>query len=219
MLMNDKEINLYKKCKIIILGDCNVGKSNFFLRISKKIFNEEYKQSIEIQTVKILQSFKDHQGFMKKIIVDLYDTFGQERYRNLINNYYKNVDGIIFMYDVTDQKSFENIKNWFDDAVQFNSNKNCSFFIIGNKIDLKDKIIVKKEDVNKIIDEYKIKYKIDNLIFDEISCKENINVDETFQTLCKFIYNNKQINNDEDNNQIQITDLNHYKKKKKKCKS
>ena len=70
-----------------------------------------------------------------------------------------------------------------------------------------------------MIDEYKNQYKIDNLIFNEISCKENINVDETFQTLCKFIYNKKQINDNDDNNQIQITDLSHYKKKKKKCKS
>ena len=218
--MNNNEINSYKQCKIIIIGNCNVGKSNFFLRISKKIFNENYKQSIEIQQVKILQSFKDHQGFIKKMMVNLYDTFGQERYRNLINNYYKNVDGIIFMYDVTNQESFENIKNWFDDVVQFNKNKNCCYFIIGNKIDLKDKIIVKKEDVLKLIDEYKNQYKIDNLIFNEISCKENIDVEEIFQTLCKLIYKNKkQINNNDENNIIHITDLNHYKKKKKKCRS
>jgi len=218
--MNDKEINNYKNCKIIIIGDSNVGKSNFFLRITKKTFNENYKQSIEIEQEKILQSFKDHQGFTKKILIDLFDTFGQERYRNLINNYYKNVDGIIFIYDVTNKNSFDNIKNWFENVIKNNTNEKCKFAVIGNKVDLKDEIIIKNEDAIKIIDEYKEQYKINDLIFNEISCKENLNVEETFQNLCKIIYNDKKQNdnNKNENEKIQINNLEHYKKKKKKMK-
>ena len=65
----------------------------------------------------------------------VWDTAGQERFRTLTHSFYKNADGIIISYDVTDKKTFESIKTWVD-SIDTHGKKQAARILVGNKIDL-----------------------------------------------------------------------------------
>ena len=112
-------------------------------------------------------------GNLYKIII--WDTAGQERFKSLPIKYYKNVDGVLLLYDVSDEASFDDVNSWIKD-VKENANRNTetdlSLFLIANKIDT-DERVVTKEDGEALAQKFKLK-------FFESSAKEKINVDEAF---------------------------------------
>lgn len=55
--------------------------------------------------------------------VTQWDTAGQERFRTITNSYYRNANGIIIVYDITDRQSFENVANWYDEMNKYTNYK------------------------------------------------------------------------------------------------
>ena len=155
--------------KILILGDTTVGKTSFMTRYI------EDKFTITIQTVGIDSRSKTLERNNKKVYLQIFDTAGQERYRSIVKNLYKGADGIILMYDVTKKNTFNSIKNWIK---SINDNKDLNeigLIIVGNKIDLPDKII-SDEDKEELENSLNIK-------IIEASARENINVNESIEKL------------------------------------
>ena len=74
----------------------------------------------------------------RNVIINLVDTAGQEKYRALTKTYYKGSDAAIILYDITEKKSFEHVKEWMDSAKNEVNNNNYIIFIMGTKIDLVD---------------------------------------------------------------------------------
>ena len=90
--------------KMIIIGDSGVGKTNFLMRFSEGNFKGTYVATIGVDfKTKILQ-VQD-----KRIKLQIWDTAGQERFRNITQTYYKGAAGIILMYSIADEQSFQNI--------------------------------------------------------------------------------------------------------------
>jgi Ras-related protein Rab-8A len=87
--------------------------------------------------------------------------------------------GILLVYDVTDDKSFANIKNWIRNIEQYAQENVCKI-LIGNKCDLVDKKVVDSSRAKALADEYGIKLL-------ETSAKNSINVDEAFISLARDI--------------------------------
>ena len=71
--------------KIIVLGDCAVGKSNILSKYSKNIFNKSSKSTIGVELVTKFFKYEN-----KIIKVNIWDTAGQEKFTSLIPTYYKN---------------------------------------------------------------------------------------------------------------------------------
>ena len=69
--------------------------------------------------------------------VKIWDTAGQERFKTLTYSFYKKADGVIMAFDTTDQRSFDNIKNWVD-SINAHAEKGVPKILVGNKIDLED---------------------------------------------------------------------------------
>ena len=67
--------------------------------------------------------------------VYIWDTAGQERFHSLIPSLYKNVQGVFIVFDLTNEKSFFNVKQWLE-SLQENSNSDVQVVLIGNKKDL-----------------------------------------------------------------------------------
>lgn len=68
----------------------------------------------------------------------LRDTAGQERFRTITTAYYRGAMGIMLVYDITDEKSFENIKNWIRN-IEENASADVEKMLLGNKCELKEK--------------------------------------------------------------------------------
>ena len=116
--------------KILLLGDSSVGKTCFLMRYTDNTF-----QDIHMSTIGLDYKLKNVQledGKMVKIQV--WDTAGQDRFRSITKNYYKGAHGIILIYDVTENKSFENVKNWMNQIKEEVSNR-VTIVLVGNKID------------------------------------------------------------------------------------
>ena len=164
--MNEKkEIFLLK---ILVLGDSSVGKTSILLRFCEGKYDPE-----SLTTVGVDYKKKYIRRNNKNIRLNIIDTAGQERFKAIAKNLFKKADGIIIMYDISNIKTFHNIKNWLDnikDNVDFSK---IGLVIAGNKIDLNDKREV-DENMRKNLEE---KHKIKII---ETSAKDNINVNELF---------------------------------------
>ena len=104
--------------KIIVLGDCAVGKSNILSKYSKNIFNKSSKSTIGVEL------FTKFYKYENKIIkVNIWDTAGQERFTSMITTYYKGAKGALLVYDITRRNTFNNIDNWLKELIAINSDK------------------------------------------------------------------------------------------------
>ena len=156
--------------KIILLGDTTVGKTSLIVRYCDSKFNENCLSTIGVDTKTKYVKYND-----KKIELEIWDTAGQEKYKSLAKNCYKGADGIILIYDITQKKTFHNIKNWYNDIKDSINISKVAIIIVGNKSDLPN-VEVNKEISEKFCEQY-------NLQLIQTSCKDNINIEETFNSL------------------------------------
>ena len=186
--------------KIIVLGDCAVGKSNILSKYSKNIFNKLSKSTIGVELITKFFKFED-----KIIKVNIWDTAGQERFTSMITTYYKGAKGALLVYDITRKNTFDNIDNWLRELITINSNK-ISVSLIGNKSDLSLLRQVPKEKAEEKAKKYGIK-------FYETSALDSSNIKHAFEDLIKDIYiktkNNFFMNNSKNNNGFGL-DLNKH---------
>nr|CAH7724736.1 unnamed protein product [Callosobruchus chinensis] len=80
----------------------------------------------------------------KKIKLQIWDTAGQERFHTITTSYYRGAMGIMLVYDITNEKSFENIVKWLRN-IDEHANEDVEKMILGNKCDMTDKRTVSKE--------------------------------------------------------------------------
>ena len=192
--------------KIILLGDSSVGKTSLILRFCDDKFMEIGTSTIGVDT-----KTKDVRHNGKKIQLEIWDTAGEERFRTLAKNSYQGSDGILLVYDLTQKKTFSNIKHWYDNIKNNIDIDKVAIILVGNKSDLPDPQ-VKKESSEKFCEQY-------NLQLIETSCKENINIEETFNLLIEKMIKKYNDDKKEFKNRTSKLDKNTsiVKKDKKKC--
>ena len=184
--------------KILLLGDSSVGKTCFLKRYTDNTFQDAYLSTIGFDFKFKFVTLESG----KTVKVQLWDTAGQERFRTIAKSYYKGTHGIILIYDVTNRKTFENIRKWLNQIKDEASNK-ISIILVANKIDCEDEI----RQVTK--EEGEVLAKSAGLPIFEASAKDSINVNESFQFLIERIDENitnineqitTKLNNNKQNN-------------------
>ncbi|KAJ2642601.1 GTP-binding protein, partial [Coemansia sp. RSA 1694] len=160
--------------KLLLIGDSGVGKSCVLLRFSDDSFTPSF-----ITTIGIDFKIRTIELDGKRIKLQIWDTAGQERFRTITTAYYRGAMGILLVYDVTDERSFNNIENWYKNVEHYAS-EGVNKILIGNKCDIEGSRAVSKESGQKLADELGIK-------FLETSAKSNTNVDDAFITLARDI--------------------------------
>ena len=150
---------------------------NLLLRYMDDLFPDKH-----MATVGIEYRIKVYEYGEFKIKLQLWDTAGQERFHSITKNYFRNADGILFVFDITEQRTFEGIKKWINESEQ--SGNNFEKLLLANKCDLKHKIVVSKEDIDNFCDEK-------NIECVEVSAKENINLKEAFHKIIELILSDK----------------------------
>ena len=177
---------------IVLLGDCNVGKT----RIIKKYINPEDNE-IEDSSIgiNIIEKEIDNNHILKIV-----DTSGQERNKGITHSVYKKADAFIVVFDMNNQESYNDIKFWID-LIENNRIKDTIIYVVGNKTNGGDSKEL-KEIKNFLIEhrEYE-KSLIDNIHYEEVNLENNFNIDKIFQGIIEHIDDSNLVKQKEVNNQ------------------
>ena len=202
-------MNYDKTCQILLIGDSSVGKTSLIQRYANGIFKEEY-----LATVGLDYYTKQEMINNLNVLVKLQDTAGQERFKALTPNYFRNAEGVVLAYDVTNSESFENLKFWINSIKSNLGEKNIfiPIIIIGNKIDMEDMRDITKEDASKFAKENNYKYF-------ETSAKTGEGVDEAIRDLVNQVLANSDKNEAAkgERKSVKIEDNKENNQKKKGC--
>lgn len=160
--------------KIIIVGEPGVGKSCLLRRFADQSFTENYINTIgvdfKVRTI-------DIQG--KTVKLNIWDSAGQERFRTIVNTYYRGAHGICVVYDITDVDSFERLDSWLKDVSEL-AEPDAKKLIVGTKLDLETKRKVKVEHVKAYAD-------LRNMQNIETSSKSGRNVEAAFFKMAEML--------------------------------
>lgn len=199
------------RIKLIIVGNRNVGKSCLFNRLQGK-----YETPTTTVGVDFLSYIKYSNEIKTKITI--WDTAGQERYLSIIRAYFREVAGIILMFDLTEYTTLHDCKKWLD-IIKSEIKCNCNhpILLLGNKNDMKT--IIKEKDINTFIN----KHNNYNIIYKEISTKNDNNLEELIDLLVNKVFDTvntyecKGIVNTLDNTSNNVTLTEKDKKNRKSC--
>ncbi|XP_062328963.1 ras-related protein Rab-1A [Osmerus eperlanus] len=160
--------------KLLLIGDSGVGKSCLLLRFADDTYTESY-----ISTIGVDFKIRTIEMEGKTVKMQIWDTAGQERFRTITSSYYRGAHGIIIVYDVTDQESFNNVKQWLEEIDRY-ACENVSKLLVGNKCDLASKKVVDCATAQDFAASIKVP-------FLETSAKNANNVERSFLTMAAEI--------------------------------
>ncbi|SAM09710.1 hypothetical protein [Absidia glauca] len=160
--------------KLLLIGDSGVGKSCLLLRFADDSYTESY-----ISTIGVDFKIRTIELDGKTVKLQIWDTAGQERFRTITSSYYRGAHGIIIVYDVTDQDSFNNVEQWIREVDRYAA-EDIEKVLIGNKNDLVDKKVVDINQAQELADSY-------GMALLETSAKESTNVEQAFLTMARQI--------------------------------
>ncbi|KAI3388116.1 hypothetical protein SNEBB_001176 [Seison nebaliae] len=167
--------------KVVLLGDGNVGKTSIMNRFIFDKFDDKRHATIQAT----FNSKRLNIGTLS-ITLDIWDTAGQERFDTLGPLYYRNSQGALLVYDITDMYSFERVKVWAKELRQ-QLEDDCCIAIIANKIDMEEKRVVPMETA--------ISYAADvSATHYSTSAKFNRGIVEMFVDFSKRMYSMKNSN-------------------------
>ena len=157
-----------------MIGDSGVGKTCLLLRYANDSFSPTF-----ITTIGIDFKIKNVEVDGKRIKLQIWDTAGQERFRTITTSYFRGAQGILLVYDVTDRRSFESIRNWIS-QIQQHADVHVNKILVGNKCDMLDEKVVSTEEAQKLATEF-------NVDFYECSAKNDINVEPCFLQVARAV--------------------------------
>ncbi|KAJ8407004.1 hypothetical protein AAFF_G00292800 [Aldrovandia affinis] len=165
------------KLQVIIIGSRGVGKTSLMERFTDDTFCEACKSTVgvdfKIKTVEL-------RG--KKIRLQIWDTAGQERFNSITSAYYRGAKGIVLVYDITKQETFEDLPKWMKMIDKYASEE-AELLLVGNKLDCETDRVITRQQGERFAS------RISGMRFCEASAKDNFNVDEIFLKLVNDILN------------------------------
>ena len=151
-----------------------MGKTSLVYRFIENKFRENYKSTLGVNLLKkdfTLKEFGD-------ISAQIWDLGGQESFKSLRKLYLEGANGALVVFDTTKSKSFEKLQDWIQDFKQARGDE--PLLLIGNKIDLKDKLKISDTQARELADTH-------NMQYISTSAKTGSNVEDAFIELTKTI--------------------------------
>ena len=196
---SDKEYELL--IKILIIGDSTVGKTNFIKKYVENKFNESYFASTGIDLITTSIKIEG-----KSFKIQIWDTAGQEKYRAMTKNLFLKTQGIVIIFDISNETSFINLKSWMND-IKEECSADIPMILVGNKLDLEDKRVIDKERAMEFAKNEKLEYI-------ETSSKTGENINKALSLIIEKIYQRADSNS---NFSFTLDDGTVKKKSKKMC--
>ena len=190
--------------KLIVIGDSGVGKSCLTNNAIKNTFDDAYNATVGFEF------FTFNIRFNGKVVkLQIWDTCGQELYRSLITNFYRNSSLAMMVYSINSKESFDNVEMWLRE-LRTHSNPDVKVFLIGNKSDLEAEREVTTEQGENF-------YKQNNLsLFMESSAKTGFNTQKIFIKAAEILYEDyNKYKDDNSSNDMGSTDENNVNNRQK----
>ena len=162
--------------KLIAIGDSSVGKSCLTTQAVRNNFMEFYQATVGFEFLTF--NLRMNSNVVK---LQIWDTCGQEVYKSLISNFYRNCSLALIVYAINNRTSFEHAENWLND-LKNQSNPNVRVFLVGNKSDLEQERQVSKEEAEKFKEEKNLD------VFMETSAKTGENARNVLLEAAKILY-------------------------------
>ena len=190
---------------ILEIGNTMAGKTalleSYEYMLNNKIEYDEKNNKpldLDISTIimtistdyKVLEStIKEEQNEDKRIKVKIWDSIGAERFSSTVISTAKNAQGLLFTYDITSRRTFEDLNQWIRQINDYQDISEFPIIIVGCKVDLEDKREVSTEEGHTFAAKYKCP-------FFETSARTGKGVKEAFSALIQKVYEkNKNKNN------------------------
>ena len=176
---DDKKV-LNEEAKVVLLGDSGVGKSSIAMRYVNNTFSEAFE--VTIGGGYLQQTVRLRDGSTLKL--DIWDTGGQERFRSLLQLYYRDANAAFIVYDVTSEKSLESCEYWVNELSS--REENCIMCLVGNKIDIPpEQRKIKPETAQAFAARF-------GMLWMEASAKTGQSINELFEKVATSIINKKR---------------------------
>ena len=190
---------------IITLGESSVGKSSIINRYVENNFDYNFVSTLGVDFRKKIINING-----ENIRLKIWDTAGQEKFRSIQKQYYRNSDGILLVFDVTKFDTFNVLEEWIN-SIKNQTSNDIIVVLVGNKIDLNNKVI-SDDEIKNFANDNKFKYFL-------TSAATGKNINEVFDYIVKEIYNikSKKKKNDSNNNNNKNLKKNYIKSNKKAC--
>ncbi|MHA1264492.1 MAG: Rab family GTPase [Candidatus Helarchaeota archaeon] len=177
----DEEVDLKTyEYKIIVVGDPHVGKTSTILRFTDNAFRRTY-----IPTLGVNLSSKKIRYNSVHIKFILWDIAGQSKFQTMRRPFYKGADGLILVFDLTDQTSFQNVTSWYQDIKNTLQSAFPPGILLGNKNDLVADRQVSQKSIKNLAKKLGFNYF-------ETSALTGENIPEAFQEMAKLLYGKKK---------------------------
>ena len=127
-----------------LIGDTNVGKTCLMLKYTQGEFYKTFHSTVGVDFATKLITYEPY-----RVRLNIWDTAGQEKYHSICRSYYRMCDIVILMFDVTNYESFDHLRRWYNDILEYNS-KQLIGIIVGNKTDLYPQV-VSQSDIDSLV--------------------------------------------------------------------
>ena len=161
--------------KILILGDSGVGKTSILIKYINNKFDESHIATIGVDYMDKTIKYKNI-----NVKLQIWDTSGQEKFRSIARNFYRNSDAIFIVFDLNNKDTYNSIKQWINDVEEHSPN--IKKILLGNKSDLEKNV---SEEIIKNF------AKENNLQYFETSAKNGTNIKEAFKAMVDLLLGGK----------------------------
>ena len=175
-----------EKIKLILVGDTTVGKTSIINQYIKNTFSSEF--TVTMAQDKSLKSIKLNNG--KELMLEIWDTVGQEKLRSTNKIFMKNSKIALLVYDITNQKSFDDLNEFYEELNQIVGRDNIVLGVVGNKSDLYEDQVISKETGEEYANNI-------GALFFETTAQEHENIENLFNEIVNH-YDEKANPNIED---------------------
>jgi len=171
--------------KIILVGDPGVGKTSILTKFVTNEFQSVYSSTIGVE-FKLKDIYVNNNCARLKI----WDTCGQEKFRAITRQYFKNSNGVFIVFDLTNKDTIKRLNVWMKD-INDNITNDFFVFLIGNKVDIKDRDISISEEAKQFANNQKINYY-------EVSAKTGSGIYNVFEKMANKLVSKDKMDKSRD---------------------
>ena len=199
--------------KIILLGEAGVGKTNLINVAIGQGFNPNINSTLNTTFIEQQLEYNN-----KTYVYTIWDTAGQEMYRSLNKIFMKGAKIVIIVYSIETRKSFEELNYWIDNVKETLGDDNYVMAIVANKADLFESQVVDDKEGKDLANKYKIKFCLTSAKDEPDGFKKFLtDLIKEYIGLVEPVSEQPILNDENNNNNIQLSQKQPEVKKKKWC--